>query len=154
MRGGCGVYDPRKALLALERDENVAAVWLELFGELHHQGDVGEASFAAVPHLVRIHAARGVPDWNTYALVFTIEECRENSSNPTLPQRLRQAYEDAWRHLAELGLREIATNEDPLLIRCAMAVIAQSKGQRAIAKFAMSTKDEQKKMLATMGIEL
>jgi hypothetical protein len=55
-------YDP---LRNLARREDVAAAWNELWNELHHQGNIGEASFAALPHLVRIHEARGLADWNT-----------------------------------------------------------------------------------------
>lgn len=57
------VYDASIALARLERGEDV---WKELWNELHHQGDVGESSYAAVPHLVRIAAARGSRAWNLY----------------------------------------------------------------------------------------
>jgi hypothetical protein len=96
-------YDPRKALRALEQGDDTEGAWAELWNELHHQGDVGAASYAAVPHLVRIHAARGVPDWNTYALVAIVEEARRESRNPRLPANLRDAYEAAWHQLVELG---------------------------------------------------
>lgn len=43
-------YDPRNALRRLEGGDAEAA-WQELWAELYHQGDVGEASYAAVPHL-------------------------------------------------------------------------------------------------------
>jgi hypothetical protein len=42
-------YDPRRALHALEAGGDVAAAWGELWNDLHHQGDIGEGSFAAVP---------------------------------------------------------------------------------------------------------
>jgi len=48
-------------------------VWEELWNELHHQGDVGDASFASVPFLVRSYRQRDVINWNTYALVAIIE---------------------------------------------------------------------------------
>ena len=77
LRGGYGEpYDPRDAMRRLS-DSDVSA-WEELWQELHHQGDVGEASYAALPALVRVHEARGVADWNTYALAATIEEARQN----------------------------------------------------------------------------
>jgi hypothetical protein len=44
-------YDASHALRRLERG---ADAWKELWEELHHQGDLGEASYAAVPKLVRI----------------------------------------------------------------------------------------------------
>lgn len=153
MLGGYRVpYDPRRALLALEQSRNVASAWAELWNELHHQGDIGEASYATVPHLVRIYAARGVPDYNTYALVYLIEECRKSGLNPEMPETLRQAYEAAWQQLFELGLREIVAAEDPLLISSIIAVIALRKGQCAVAQFAMSAEDEQKEMLSALGI--
>ena len=75
LQGGYRIpYDPRNALRALEQGNGTEAAWQELWNELYHQGDVGEASYAAVPHLVRIHALRGVPDANTYALVALIEQ--------------------------------------------------------------------------------
>lgn len=56
LRGGYRIpYDPRSALCSLEQGKDVEAAWQELSTELYHQGDVGEASYAAVPHLVRIY---------------------------------------------------------------------------------------------------
>lgn len=57
MEGGYRLpYDPRPALDRLATVD-VAAAWAELWQELYHQGDVGEASYAAVPELVRLHRA-------------------------------------------------------------------------------------------------
>jgi hypothetical protein len=56
-------------LQKIERREDAAAAWQELWEELHHQGDVGDASYAAVPELVRIHRSESAVDWNPYALV-------------------------------------------------------------------------------------
>jgi hypothetical protein len=66
-------FDPRSALQNLESNLRVKEAWHELWEELHHQGDVGEASYAAVPHLVRIYRERSAIDWNTYAIVAVIE---------------------------------------------------------------------------------
>ena len=71
LRGGYRLpFDPRPALRRIAIGDAEEA-WKELWNELHHQGDVGEASYAAVPALVRIEAARRGADWNTYALVAT-----------------------------------------------------------------------------------
>src|SRR5690242_20920662 len=46
LQGGYRIpYDPRNALHSLEANTNVEKVWEELWTELHHQGDVGEASY-------------------------------------------------------------------------------------------------------------
>jgi hypothetical protein len=60
-------FDPRPLLKKLATDSDTTEVWHELWEELHHQGDVGEASFAAAPFLVRSYRERGLLDWNIYA---------------------------------------------------------------------------------------
>ncbi len=47
-RGYRLAYDPRPTLRALATDFADGDAWMELWGELHRQGDVGEASYAAV----------------------------------------------------------------------------------------------------------
>lgn len=86
LAGGYKVpYDPRPAIRALEAGNSVDDAWDELWNELHHQGDVGEASYAAVPHLVRIQKAKSSVDWNIYALISTMEIERLRTSNLPLP---------------------------------------------------------------------
>jgi hypothetical protein len=133
MKGGYRVpYDPRSALLALEGGQTKVA-WHELWENLHHQGDVGEASYAAVPHLVRIHERRGAPDLNTYLMLAVIDKARHSSHNPEIPPDLRDAYEAAWGRLVEIGLRELATATDLDLVSSIIAVIAIGKGQPLLA---------------------
>jgi hypothetical protein len=138
-------YDPRRALRAIEQGNDTEVAWRELCTELYHQGDVGEASYAAVPHLVRIHEQRGVPDWNTYALVAMIEEARQFGKNPDLPHYLLQPYEDAWRCMVRIGLRELETAEEPVLVSCIIAVIAIGKGQLSLGRFAVMFDERERK---------
>jgi hypothetical protein len=145
-------YDPRKAFIALERAEDTDNAWKELWTELYHQGDVGEASYAAVPHLVRIHAARGIADWNTYALVATIEVARRDGHNPKLPANLRDAYEAAWRELVKLGFRELMAAEEAALVASIIGAIAIGKGQFTLGRLAVAfTEDERQEMIKAMG---
>src|SRR5687768_15642034 len=53
-------FDASVPLRQLEHAENLQPIWDELWNELHHQGHVGVASYAAVPHLVRIARARNL----------------------------------------------------------------------------------------------
>lgn len=78
-------FDARLSLQNLESNVRVKEAWRELWEQLHHQGNVGEASYAAVPHLVRIHRLRGRDEWNTYALVAVIELARGKGENPEVP---------------------------------------------------------------------
>ena len=71
LHGGYGVpYDVSPALRSMQCGNDV---WEELWNELHHQGDIGEASYAAVPQLVSIAGAAGSRDWNFYGLLAIIE---------------------------------------------------------------------------------
>jgi hypothetical protein len=137
-------YDPRPALRSLEIDDKRDRAWSELWQELHHQGDVGEASFASVPHIVEIEERRRVPDWNAYALVSTIELARDNSRNPEIPTYLRDAYDDAWTCLTELGLRHLNDAKDPPLIDSIIGVLAIGKGLRTLGRLAADFSEDER----------
>jgi hypothetical protein len=104
---------------------------------------VGEASYAAVPHLVRIHHQRGVVDWNTYAIVATIELARGIGTNPDVPAWLRQEYEEAIHQLAETGLRELPRAEGQEAIRSILGILAIWKGARTYAQVLSSFSEDE-----------
>ena len=76
------LFDPRPFLAQLEKQQDTTTVWQQLWEYLHHQGDVGDASYAAITALVRIHRKVGHTDWNTFAIVATIELARTERDNP------------------------------------------------------------------------
>ncbi len=126
LRGGYKVpYDASAPLRRLEAGDDV---WDELWQELHHQGDVGEASYAALPHLVRI--ARTLPrrDWNFYGLVSTIEVERHRKSNPPPPAWLAEDYAAAMRHVLDLALGDLRGSEDPAIVRSILGAVTLAKG--------------------------
>jgi hypothetical protein len=129
------LYDPRPALAKLESQRDTTTAWQELWEELHHQGDVGDASYAAIPELVRIHHKRGVADWNTYAMVAIIELARTERKNPEVPGWLREDYFRSIQELAELGTKEILRTEESEAIRAILSVIAIVKGLRTHRRF-------------------
>jgi len=144
LNGGYRVpFDPRPLLRKLEAGTDVRAVWDGLWRGLHHQGDVGEASYAAVPHLVRIHRQRGVVDWNTYAIVATIELARGRGTNPEVPASLRQGYQEAIDQLAETGLRELPHAEGQEAIRSILAMLAIWKGARTYGQVLSSFSEDE-----------
>jgi hypothetical protein len=128
-------FDPRPLLSKLESNKDTTTAWHELWEGLHHQGDVGEASYAAVPHLVRIYRKRGVIDWNTYAIVAVIELARDGRKNPEVPKWLREEYLQAIRELAEVGAVEVLQTKSPEEIRAILSILAISAGARTHAKF-------------------
>jgi hypothetical protein len=118
-------YDPSEALRRLESGHDV---WDELWEELHHQGDVGEASYAAVPHLVRIANVLPRRDWNFYGLVSTIEVERHRKSNPPIPPWLVPAYKEAMHGLLELAVSDLRVSTDRATIQSILGAVALAKG--------------------------
>jgi hypothetical protein len=132
------VFDPRPLLAKLESGQDVAQVWHELWEELHHQGDVGEASYAAVPEIVRIHRQPGVCDWNAFALVACIDLARTRKRNPPLPDWLEKDYFDSIQELARIGLSEYPSSNDPYKTRSILSVLAISKGARIFGELLLN----------------
>ena len=121
-------YDASPALRRLHADWTDAGAWEELWGELHHQGDVGEASYAAVPVLVALGRAAPARDWNLYALAATIETERHRRGNPPVPGWLAPSYRQAWMDLLELALSDLRMAAGELVIS-ALAVVALARGE-------------------------
>ena len=85
-------YDVSVALRSMQDGVNI---WAELWEELHHQGDVDIASYAAIPQLVRIASSGTGRDWNFYGLLATIEVARHREGNPPVPAWLKADYDGA-----------------------------------------------------------
>lgn len=144
LKGGRGTpYDPIATLQKLERGEKIDEAWEELWDELHHQGDVGEVSYATVPHLVRIHKEKRTFDWNLYSLVSLIEVERHRTTNPQLPGYLEASYTDAWDSVLELGLDDLRKTADELNVQAILGAIALAKGLRELGAFITTTDQSQ-----------
>lgn len=138
-------YDPRPAIEAWRSGDEGGPQ--ELWEQLHHQGTVNSASYAAVGEIVRMMQQQVAPDWNTYALVACIEEARLADGNPPVPPALEENYRQAWSELLPLALRHIPETEDDLTVRAALAVVAHAKGQHRLGAIALCTEDERAEML-------
>ncbi|SRR5216684_4927979 len=133
LEGGYRVpYDASKALARMENGESV---WEELWNELHHQGDVGIASYAAIPQIVRISEAQRRSDWNLYAFAATIEIERHCKNNPPLPDWLASSYKSAWECLVKLALSDLAGKPDEFTLRSALSVVAVGRGDIKLGAF-------------------
>ena len=137
--------DPRPLLTRLGTDSDTTEVWHELWNELHHQGDVGDASFAAVPFLVKIYRERGVIDWNTYAIVAIIELARNEGQNPDVPKWIADDYFQAIRELAEIGTTEVLRAKTPDEVRAILSIIAIEKGLRSHGSFHVNNSEAEMK---------
>jgi hypothetical protein len=137
------LFDPRPLLKQLGVESDTSPVWHELWNRLHHQGDVGEASFAAVPYLVRAYLKRGVVEWNTFAIVAVIELARKEGKNPDVPGWLKEDYFSAIRELAKAGSADIWRTKDPDEVRSILSILAIEKSLRAHAKFLLDYSEDE-----------
>jgi hypothetical protein len=135
--------DPRPLLANLESGRETESTWHELWDDLHHQGDVGEASYAAVPHLVRIYRKHDTPDWNTYAIVAVIELAREKGNNSAVPKWLADDYFSAIQELATMGAAEVLTAKSPEVFRAILGIIAIAKGLRTHGRFLVDFSEDE-----------
>jgi hypothetical protein len=123
-------YDATPLLRRLLNDGPDDDIWEEFWNELHHQGDVDQASYAAVPWLVEFIRQSPTIEWNALALIATIELEREERKNPPVASELSESYTAAIRSLPEILGSHSDTDWDELIMQSAAACIALSRGQR------------------------
>lgn len=143
MHGGYKVpYDPRAVIAKLDKTPNSSSAWNELFDNLHHQGDLGEASYASIPLIV--DTLQDKPrTWRFYCLIAIIEGERHQKSNPSVPSWLCSSYLESINKAKDLALLDLKSSTDKEMTRCAMAVVAMALGLIALGKvIAHSDEDE------------
>lgn len=137
-------YDASKPLQKLEATEDETAineVFIELWEELHHQGDVGLASYYAVPHLIRIAKEKKILNYNIFGLIAVIETERHDN-NPKIPVDLEGDYIKAIKEgIPELVSMIIQRNWDITLSSSVMAALAVAKGHIELAKAILKMED-------------
>lgn len=124
---------PLRKLKNASRSEEIADLIDELHEELHHQGDVGLASYYSVPHLINSALQKTDNSINIISLIITIELAR-HSNNPKIPKDLEKDYRDAILNLGNLGISLIEGNWNLEVGTTSLAAIALSKGQIELAK--------------------
>jgi hypothetical protein len=134
-KGGYRVlYDASPGLRRLFADGPDEQLWEEFSTELHHQGDLHQASYAAVPWLVEFVRRSAKIDWNALALIATIDLERDQHRNPKVAKELAAGYFAAIKSLPAV----LGTHPDEewgeLVVQPAVACIALARGQRWFAR--------------------
>lgn len=125
------VYDasrPLKKLKTADRKDEMNAIFDELWENLHHQGDVGTASYLAVPHLVKICIEKKSLDWNFIGLCVLIENSRLQEHNPELPDEFQDIYFEGLSRLENYLLLNFKNITDQNSIRLTLALFATING--------------------------
>lgn len=139
-------YDASVPLRRLEQastSEGIDAIFSELWNELHHQGDVGLASYFSVPHLIRIAKEKELFNFNVFGLVATIE-IERHRDNPPLPKEFEAEYIQTLREgipeLVEMGLGK---EWDLTLASTVLSALAVSKGHITMGNAISKMEDEE-----------
>ena len=125
-------YDASVPLKRLFQEGARQDIWDELWQELHHQGDLGEASYAAVPHLLEFARQSKKLDWNVFGLIATIE--LERPENPKPPKELSADYFAAIDSVPEVLASHPDRKWSADLMQVAATCIALARGQRKFAE--------------------
>jgi hypothetical protein len=123
-----------RKLKEASRPDDFKGPFLDLWENLHHQGDVGLASYLAVPHIISICIEKKSFDWNFIGLCVTIENCRLNEHNPELPSEFENLYFDSLRLFEKYLLENFKNLHDRTALRLSLALFATLNGQPDLGK--------------------
>src|SRR5687768_7579951 len=125
-------FNPAEALIRLYNNIDDEEAWKGLWEELHHQGDLWQSSYAAVPHILEIERRASHFNWNGFALIAIIEHCRPKNVQPKVGE-IAEAYKKAWHDLPTVIGNHTAHEWDEYLTSSIFSCLAFARGQRAIA---------------------
>ncbi|WP_158823025.1 hypothetical protein [Granulicella sp. S156] len=115
-------------------DRGRAEPWFSLWSALAHQGDVYSASFAAVPHVVRVLAlAPERASGSFFQFPAWVEICRHRK-NVSVPDALSASYTQAIERLPHLVCAVAARPWDKGFLHCALGAMAVGKGSPELAE--------------------
>lgn len=137
-----GAYGPATDVPVMLKDladfpeeiDNQSEPYFSLWSTLCHQGDVYEASYAALPHLV--HAVEKNParaNWSTLLLIAEIEICRSKGNGPEMPAYLVDFYRQALSKIPHVISITGSRDWDELFCRAATSLVAAAKGHPDLA---------------------
>ncbi|HDR9492197.1 hypothetical protein [Burkholderia stabilis] len=123
-----------KQLEGMPASANNSEPWFTLWSALAHQGDVYDASFAAVPHVVRaLASAPERADHSYFQFPAWVEICRARNMIQ-VPADLEPAYLLSLAQLPSLVATVSERACDAGLLVCMLAAVAVAKGQPKIAE--------------------
>ncbi len=131
------IYDvsiPLRELEITTDSQTIENIWKELWDELHHQGNVGLASYLAVPQLARIATARNFYNWNLLGICCVIEQQRQLNENPQLPVEFENYYKEGLQTLKQFVIDNLNKEASETTFRMALATLAVCSGQVKLSK--------------------
>ena len=106
--------------------------WYVVWNDLFHQDDVGVASYAAVPQIMRICEQQDLFDYNLFAFAASVERVRHYDDNPALPGWLEAEYHAGLQAIIRHGMKHLSAAWDATTLRSFLMLIAVYKGNHAL----------------------
>lgn len=132
LEGGYKIlYDasvPLKKLQLTNNTTEINEIFIELWDNLHHQGDVGVASYLSIPYIISACIEKKSFDWNYIGLPLVIEQCRLSGSNPSLPLEYKENYINSLKTLEQYLLTNFKSITNPDSIRLSLTLLATLNG--------------------------
>lgn len=112
-----------------EDTDGFAEPYFSLWSALCHQGDVYSASYAALPHLVRIVEENTDRfRWTLLLLAHAIELARSEGRGPPVPNDLMTSYQTALARIPVIASSLLTGASGEVELRVILAACASSKG--------------------------
>jgi hypothetical protein len=105
-----------------------------VWDELHHQGDVGEASYALVPYLVEYQSCQRELDEQVFHYCVLADLSQPENANPPIPPELEFSYAMALRRLPVIGADLLRRGCSEALVMGVAAATALAAGHRVLAR--------------------
>lgn len=123
------------------RSESREGAWSKLWSALYHQGDIYSASFAAVPHVVRILAsASNVACFDFFLFPASVEVVRHRQRFE-VPEILVRPYRESLESLPAIAAAAADRDWEGPLGRSIVAAVAAAKGQFSAAELLLEIEE-------------
>lgn len=125
-------FDCVPLIRQLQADGPSESFWETVWDELHHQGDVGEATYAIIPYLAQHFIASDSLDSMLFGFVCVVELERHSHDNPPIPPELQPGYNWGIQQLLNAALAKPFAEWDEYFLRYYVALLAAVKGRRTL----------------------
>lgn len=137
-------YDASIALKKLENETNslkINQLVEELFENLYHQGDVGVASYMALPHLIRIAIQKKIDNFLVPLLVASVETNR--NLNVDIPIEFEEEYLEEIKKVIDLIYLNQNQLKDKTYLITALAAICATQQQTKLSEVILEMEDNE-----------
>jgi len=126
----------------LEDESPEEEPWFSLWSSLCHQGDVYDASFAAVPHILRIAEAHPTRFSSSFLQLPACVEFYRAKAGVKIPAELAESYFTALKRIPAIVAMAANREWDESFLRCVLSAIAAARGQAEIAEAVLEMNPE------------